>query len=87
LQKYHAIFEKKRNLTKNLPDIKNLTKNNKQKIATAARTDLFETDYNSSTIKLTADFTKKNFFFVKLKFLFYIIKTNNNNNRLVRQNM
>ena len=26
LQKYHAIFEKKRNLTKNLPDIQNLTK-------------------------------------------------------------
>ena len=86
LQKYHAIFEKKRNLTKNLPDIQNLTKkNNKQKIATAARADLFETDYNSSTIKLTANFTKK-IFFREIEIFVYIIKTNNNN-RLVRQNM
>ena len=59
------FLKKKRNLTKNLPDIQNLTKkNNKQKIATAARADLFETDYNSSTIKLTADFTKKKNFFL-----------------------
>ena len=60
-------------------------KNNKQKIATAARADLFETDYNSSTIKLTANFTKK-FFFREIEIFVYIIKTNNNN-RLVRQNM
>ena len=60
-------------------------KNNKQKIATAARADLFETDYNSSTIKLTADFTKK-IFFREIEIFVYIIKTNNNN-RLVRQNM
>ena len=40
LQKYHAIFEKKK-VTKNLPKTKF---DKKQKIATTAAADLFETD-------------------------------------------